>query len=121
VTYRGVDVTPNGFVPQQAEYMKVVAVVPSPDSWHTGADPKHVFFLCEALDDKTEPLVGGSIFAEMLHPELREMRRVIEAYANTAPVERTEFPACGCGFAESSTHPLHLRVDGQEYIIDRME
>lgn len=85
-------------------------------SAHNG---NHTFFLLKDCQDKSNGK-GRSFFTEMIVPELREIRKTLEAYTATTPIkEATEATACGIGFNNEAEWGLilHVTVNGVEQMI----
>ncbi|MGL5766240.1 MAG: hypothetical protein ACRCX8_11430 [Sarcina sp.] len=108
------------------EFVKVNGIVNSPNTW--GIDnPKgeHIFFLLDGCKDNSEGK-GRGFFNEMLKPELREIRKVLEAYMSNATIDGLEqSTASGLGFNGESDWDLYLKVEtktSKRYIkIDRLD
>lgn len=114
-------------VPMNA-FVKVNGITTSPNRWgehpvsHAG---NHVFFLLEGCRDRSEGK-GRGFFNEMLKPELREIRKTLEAYMANAPIEDAETAtACGVGYSSDSEWNLTVRVDmgghSRTILIDRWD
>lgn len=94
-------------------FVKVTGITTSPNLWgennakHSGS---HIFFLLEDCKDMSEGK-GRGFFNEMLKPELREIRKTLEAYMADAPIENLEnASACGVGMSKDSEWNLILKV-----------
>jgi hypothetical protein len=92
-------------------FVKVNGITDSPNQWdkvsHTG---HHIFFLLEGCQDKSEGK-GRGFFTETLKPELREIRKTLEAYTtNTAIEGASAASACGVGYSKDSEWDLVVRV-----------
>ncbi|TVX86025.1 YfaP family protein [Paenibacillus agilis] len=100
------DISVNGFV-------KVQGITESPNLWGekkaTNAG-HHVFFLLEGCKDTSEGK-GRGFFTETLQPELREVRKTLEAYTANTPIEGAEdATACGVGYSKDSEWNLIMKV-----------
>ena len=108
------------------QYHEVTGIVKSPNLWgdnpvtHAG---DHTFFLIDGCKD-TEEGKGRGFFNEMLKPELREIRKTLEAYTASTPVSG-EPTACGLGFSKASEWNATVRVTSDvgvtEYKLDRWD
>lgn len=109
-------------------FVKVNAVTTSPNLWgerpvaHAG---NHIFFLLEGCKDLSEGK-GRGFFNEMLKPELREIRKTLEAYTANTPIENVDSAsACGLGYSADSEWNLTVRVDmgghARTILIDRWD
>lgn len=94
-------------------FVKVNGITNSPNLWneqevsHAGT---HVFFLLDGVKDSSEGK-GRGFFNEMLKPELRQIRKVLEAYTGNTPIEEAdEATACGVGYSKDNEWGLTLRV-----------
>ena len=95
------------------QFCPVTAIVKSPNLWgdnpvtHAG---DHTFFLIDGCQDTTEGK-GRGFFNEMLKPELREIRKTLEAYtANTPIAGGDSATACGLGYSKDGEWGVTLRV-----------
>lgn len=114
-------VTSNQFVP-------VTAITTSPNLW--GISPKehlgtHVFFLLDGCKDTTEGK-GRGFFNEFLQTELKQYRKVLEAFTASMPINGAyDANACGLGFSKDLEWNLTLKVQSKgqtRYIkIDRWD
>lgn len=98
---------------QPRTFTKVTGITTSPNLWgenpvtHTGT---HIFFLLDGCKDLSEGK-GRGFFNETLKGELREIRKVLEAYTATTPIENAdEASACGVGFSKDNDWNLIVRV-----------
>lgn len=94
------------------QFKEVKAVTYSPNLWTGNNDNSgtHVFFLMDGVQDKSEGK-GRGFFNEMLKPELREIRRVLELYTKNSPIQNPDdATACGVGYSKDSEWGLTLRV-----------
>lgn len=108
------------------KFHTVTGIVKSPNLWgdnpvtHAG---DHTFFLIDGCKD-TDQGKGRGFFNEMLKPELREIRKTLEAYTANAPISG-ESTASGFGFSRNGEWNVTLRVTGAagvaEYKIDRFD
>jgi hypothetical protein len=94
-------------------FVKVNGITTSPNLWgkepvvHSGS---HIFFLLDGCKDLSEGK-GRGFFNEMLKPELREIRKTLEAYTANAAIDDAEkASACGVGYSKDSEWNLILRV-----------
>lgn len=94
-------------------YQKVNMIVKSPNLW--GENPvesagNHTFFLLEGCKDTAEGK-GRGFFNEMLKPELRPIRKTLEAFTAQTFIEGLdEASACGLGFSKEKPWNLTLKV-----------
>lgn len=94
------------------QFYPVAGIVKSPNLWgdkpvqHAG---DHTFFLIDGCQD-TEQGKGRGFFNEHLRPDLREIRKTLEAYTANTPIAESEAPACGLGFSKDSEWNVTLRV-----------
>lgn len=97
----------------QGEFVKVNGITTSPNLW--GENPvkyagNHTFFLLDGVQDLTEGK-GRGFFNEMLTADLREIRKTLEAYTASTPIQGVEnATAAGLGFSKESDWDLTLRV-----------
>jgi hypothetical protein len=88
----------------------VTGILPSPNLWGKTPLPQHgthVFFLFEGGDAPAYPPRG--FFVETLRPELREIRRTLEAYLAQGGVEGEPLVR-GLGMTDEKAWDLDLRV-----------
>lgn len=100
------NLTPNTFV-------DVKGILVSPNAWgHTvTTNGDHTFFILDGCKDVSEGK-GRGFFNEILQPDLREIRKVLEAYTANTPIEGIEnSDACGVGFSTEGEWDLTLRVE----------
>lgn len=100
-------------------FVKVTGVVESPNWWgqepvvHTG---HHIFFLLQGCKDMSEGR-GRGFFTETLKPELREIRKTLEAYTASTPIENLEAAsACGVGYSKDSEWNLTVKVTSDQAV-----
>lgn len=95
------------------KFIKVKGIIDSPNLW--GKEPithsgNHIFFLLEGCKDLSEGK-GRGFFNEMLIPELREIRKTLEAYTSNTPIENLdEASACGVGYTKDNEWNLVVKV-----------
>lgn len=98
---------------QSNTFVKVNGITTSPNLWGQNPRPQagsHVFFLLDGLKDTSEG-IGRGFFNEMLIPELREIRRTLEGFTASTPIEGAdEASACGLGFSKDSEWNLTLKI-----------
>lgn len=99
-------------VPQNI-FVKVNGITNSPNQWgdnkveHVG---HHIFFLLDGVKDESEGK-GRGFFTETLKPELREIRKTLEAYTANTPIEGVDdATACGVGYSKDSEWNLVVKV-----------
>lgn len=93
-------------------FAKVKGITDSPNQWDekVSRSGHHVFFLLEGCRDKSEGK-GRGFFNEMLKPDLREIRKTLEAYTANTPIEDADnASACGVGYSKDSEWNLTLKV-----------
>ena len=94
-------------------FSEVVAIIPSPNMW--GKNPykrsgEHTFFLLKDCKDMTCG-VGRGFFTEMLKGDLQEIRKTLEAYTASTPIEdEDEASACGVGYSKDKEWNLIIKV-----------
>lgn len=95
------------------QFYSVTGIVKSPNLWgdnpvaHVG---DHTFFLINGCKD-TDQGKGRGFFNEMLKPDLREIRKTLEAYTANTPIMGAESAsACGLGFSKDGEWNVTLRV-----------
>lgn len=95
------------------KFVKVNAITKSPNLWgdnnleHLG---NHAFFILDGCKDLSEGK-GRGFFNEMLIPDLRAIRKTLEAYTSMTPIEGVEeATACGLGYSNNSDWNLILKV-----------
>lgn len=95
------------------EFVEVRGITTSPNLWgdkpvsHIGT---HIFFLLDGCKDMSEGKSKG-FFNEMLKPELRGIRKVLEAYTSATPIRNVEeSSASGLGYSKDNEWNLILRV-----------
>ena len=96
------------------QFAEVKGIVKSPNMWNKINDERmdnhHTFFILKDCKDTSEGL-GRGFFNEILKPELREIRKTLEAYTASTPIEDVEMSdACGVGYTAGSEWNLVLRV-----------
>lgn len=95
------------------EFVKVNAITTSPNVWGDNKVTRageHIFFLLDGCKDLSEGK-GRGFFNEMLKSEFREIRKVLESYTASTPIENIEdATACGLGFNKDSEWNLTLKV-----------
>lgn len=94
-------------------FVKVNAITTSPNLWgeqpvaHAGT---HVFFLLDGVKDSSEGK-GRGFFNEMLKPELRQIRKTLEAFTADSSIEcADEATACGVGYSKDTEWNLTVKV-----------
>ena len=113
-------------------WVKVTGICYQPSMWQEGFEHhgKGVFFLLEDCKDtryENGYAHGNSLFPEILISELHEVRKTIEAYAETAPLMGYEnASACGIRLQEGVDWDVMVRVtssDGYktDYSLDRWD
>lgn len=109
-------------------FAKVQAIIDSPNLWgerkHTESG-EHTFFILEGAKDESQGK-GKGFFVETLTSDLRQIRKVLNAYAKSTPIEGIdEGNVFGLGFSKDGDWNAVLRVyiDGEEqyFEIDRFE
>lgn len=97
----------------QNSFVKVNGITNSPNQWgdekaeHVG---HHIFFLLDGVKDESEGK-GRGFFTETLKPELREIRKTLEAYTANTPIEGVDdATACGVGYSKDSEWNLIVKV-----------
>lgn len=97
----------------QNSFVKVKAITKSPNLWGEDSFTRvgdHTFFLLEDVKDSSEGK-GRGFFNEMLKPELKEIRKTLEAYTASSPINGIEeSTAAGLGFNAESDWNLTLKV-----------
>lgn len=95
------------------EFVKVKGITESPNLWsdrpvtHSGT---HTFFILEGAKDDSEGK-GRGFFNEILKSDLRPMRKTLELYTGSTPIEGVdEATACGVGYSKDSEWNLTLKV-----------
>jgi hypothetical protein len=95
------------------EFVKVNGITHSPNLWgkeqsaHSGT---HVFFILDKCKDSSEGK-GRGFFTETIKPELREVRKTLEAYLANTPIENAdEATACGVGYSKDNEWNVILKV-----------
>lgn len=94
-------------------FTEVAAIIPSPNMW--GENPykrsgEHTFFLLKGCKDMTGG-VGRGFFTEMLKGDLQEIRKILEAYTASTPIEgEDEASACGVGYSKDKEWNLIIKV-----------
>ncbi|WP_252225216.1 MULTISPECIES: hypothetical protein [unclassified Clostridium] len=94
-------------------FVKVNAITISPNLWeekkttHCG---NHTFFLLDDCKDLAEGK-GRGFFNEMLKSDLYEVRKTLEAYTSSTPIEGVEnASACGLGYSNDNEWNLILKI-----------
>ncbi|MGG4105229.1 hypothetical protein AAXB25_15030 [Paenibacillus lautus] len=97
----------------QNSFVKVNGITNSPNQWgeekaeHVG---HHIFFLLDGVKDESQGK-GRGFFTETLKPELREIRKTLEAYTANTPIEGVDdATACGVGYSKDSEWNLVVKV-----------
>jgi hypothetical protein len=103
----------NAWGVEQQKFVKVKGITTSPNLWGDKPVPQsgtHVFFLLEDAKDESEGK-GRGFFNETLKPELREIRKTLEAFTASAPIQGADTAtACGIGYSKDGEWNLTLRV-----------
>lgn len=98
---------------EKNSFVKVNAITKSPNLWGEKVSERagnHTFFLLDGVKDVSEGK-GRGFFNEHLKSELKEIRKTLEAYTATTPINGLdEANACGLGFSKDSEWDLTLRV-----------
>lgn len=124
-------VTTSGWGLQPGTDAQVTALVRSPNHWTSKGDfadrfGDHLFFLLDGAQDNGQG-VGRGFLNEHLQSELKPVRRVLEAYNNTATIAPAPgHPACGIGLSSSGKVDLVVTVENANgvstvYHIDRWD
>ena len=130
-TIRGASAVANGTAwnLELGQFYPVEGIVKSPNLWDTDKPAPHAgdhtFFLVRGCQDTAEGR-GRGWFTEMLNPELREIRKTLDAYTAMTPIAAAAGePACGLGFKKGSDWDVTLRVTTgsvvAEYKIERYD
>lgn len=93
------------------KFVEVTGITTSPNLWGEKPRPQsgtHIFFLLKDVKDETEGK-GRGFFNEMLIPELREIRKTLEAFTANAIIEGAE-EATACGVGYSKEHPWNATL-----------
>ena len=94
-------------------FVKVNSIIKSPNVWGDSKDKtagEHTFFVLDKCRDLSEGK-GKGFFSEMLKSELHEIRRTLDAYTSTTPIEGVEEAnVCGLGYSSEGSWELILRV-----------
>lgn len=98
---------------QVNNFVKVNGITTSPNLWgeepisHSGS---HIFFLLDGVKDTSEGK-GRGFFNETLKADLRQIRKTLEAYTASTPIEGTEHAtACGVGYLKDHEWNLTVKV-----------
>lgn len=112
-------------------WVKVTGVCYQPSMWQEGFghQGKAVFFLLDGCKDTNYKYgygFGNGLFPEMLISELHEVRKTVEAYSSTAPIEGyDDASACGIRLQSGNDWNVEVRVasKGQvrKYKLDRWD
>jgi len=98
---------------QANNFVKVNGITTSPNLWDGNENTQsgnHVFFLLDGVKDTSEGK-GRGFFNEMLKPELRQIRKTLEAFTKDTPIEDAELStACGIGYNNDSEWNLTVKV-----------
>lgn len=120
-------VTDTSWAPTSGTWAEVLSIAKSPNLWtrECPENGNHTFFLLKDAEDKSKGL-GRGFFPEMLRPDLREVRSVLEAYAASAEIASTDDAiAAGLGYSSDQPWGLRLRVTTAagttDYLIDRAD
>lgn len=95
------------------QFYDVTGIVKSPNLW--GEQPAthvgdHTFLLIDGCRDTSEGK-GRGFFNEMLRPDLREIRKTLEAYTANTPIAGCEnATACGLAYSKDGEWGVTLRV-----------
>lgn len=94
-------------------FTKVKGITESPNLWGENKVPhagQHIFFILDGAKDTSEGK-GRGFFVETLKPELREIRKTLEAYTASTSIEGVEeASACGVGYSKDSEWNLIVKV-----------
>jgi hypothetical protein len=95
-------------------FVKVNAITKSPNLWNEKApvtnSGTHVFFLLEGVKDLAEGK-GKGFIVEMLNSDLRPIRKTLQAFVGSTPIEDAdEATACGVGYNKDTEWNLTVKV-----------
>lgn len=94
-------------------FVKVNGITTSPNLWGERTVPQsgsHIFFLLEGVKDLSEGK-GRGFFNETLKAELRPIRKTLEAFTSSTPIQNNdEATACGLGYSIDNEWNLTLKV-----------
>lgn len=94
-------------------FVKVNGITTSPNLWGERPVPQagtHVFFLLDGVKDATEGK-GRGFFNEMLKSDLREIRKTLELYTASTPIEELDnATASGVGYTKDQEWNLTVKV-----------
>ncbi|MFE3576808.1 YfaP family protein [Lysinibacillus sp. NPDC059133] len=98
---------------QVNNFVKVNGITTSPNLWgeepfsHSGS---HIFFLLDGVKDTSEGK-GRGFFNETLKADLRQIRKTLEAYTASTPIEGADHAtACGVGYSKDHEWDLTVKV-----------
>lgn len=95
------------------KFIKVKGITNSPNLWEEKKVPhigSHIFFLLDGCKDKSQGK-GRGFFNETLKSELHEVRKTLEAYTASTPIEEGDnATACGIGYSNNNEWNLILKV-----------
>ena len=95
------------------DFVEVRGILKSPNMWDEkscNTNGNHTFFVLDGCRDETVG-AGRGFFNEILKPELREIRKTLEAYAANTPIEcADEADACGIGFSTDGVWDVTVKV-----------
>lgn len=102
---------------QMNQFVEVKGILKSPNMWgkinDENMDNHHTFFILDGCKDTSEGK-GRGFFNEILKPELREIRKTLELYSASTPIEGVdESDACGVGFTANGEWNLTLKVESE--------
>jgi hypothetical protein len=95
------------------DFVEVKGILKSPNMWDEksgNTNGNHTFFILDGCKDETEG-AGRGFFNEILKPELKEIRKTLEAYTASTPIECADgADACGIGFSTDGVWDVVLKV-----------
>ena len=98
------------------DFVEVKGILKSPNMWNEklgNTNGDHTFFILDGCKDVSEG-AGRGFFNEILKPELREIRKTLEAYSANTPIEcADEADACGIGFSKDGAWDVMLKVTSE--------
>ncbi|KOS60366.1 hypothetical protein FJQ98_11860 [Lysinibacillus agricola] len=98
---------------QVNNFVRVNGITTSPNLWGEESVPhsgSHIFFILDGVKDSSEGK-GRGFFNETLKSELRQIRKTLEAYTASTPIEgANNATACGVGYSKDHDWNLTVKV-----------
>jgi hypothetical protein len=111
-----------------AGFVEVTGLCTNPPHWYREQHHQHkgMILILKNARDRHYQTAGSALFPENLKSEFHAIRKTIEAYSKSTPLQSfDESSACGLFINSTGTLNHHLRVTTalgvDEYVIDRWD